>query len=375
MSSDKIAQPLVISGEVESPQRTVQRKFEIKAILIPILLLLVTLSPGIGSGVGITASKAITGGLVLLLTLPGVAASLLNMNRTKGRLILLGFLTMSVLNIFVAMANHLLLSYWLRLAFGSYVFGAMALTTSYYANTPNRRHNLWVWLVIFLTLASFSQWFFTASSTIGLEESLESRSIGAKAGPLVATMILLPAVGKFLLKSLWLVLGFYSNVFLLILSISRTNYILLGVGILYSLVFIHRKFIRAILFLCFVLGLGLILLNTPVYDLVAQRFSHVGKDESSLARIDQAKSAIAIGLGGNFQTLLFGKGFGSPYKVQYKLTRAGGYPHHDTLEFMPPHNDYAARILYCGLTGGNITFCNIRIYIFYCHKKVYPGQY
>jgi O-antigen ligase len=364
--TDKLTHPEVGHQNPEAHiNLDIVRKLEIKPILIPILLLFLTLSPGVG-GAGITISKAITGGLIFLLTFPAIVASCLNMNKTKGRLVLLGFLLISVLNIFVALANHLSIGYWLRLAFGSYVFAATTLTVSYYANTANRRHNLWVWLVILLTLASLSEWLFAARFS-GIEEVIDSRGVGGKAGPLVAAMTLLPAFGNLLLKSVWLSMGFYSNVLLLMLSGSRTNYILLVVGILYSILFIRHKFSTRLLYIVILIAVGLIMVSSAAFEKVTYRFSIINKDESTLARLDQANSAIATVMRDNFVTVLFGKGFGAPYKVNYRLTRAAGVTKFDETQLMPPHNDYAARFLYCGLIGlaSEILLFLIIGYVFY----------
>jgi hypothetical protein len=339
---------LMDHGDRDIPDSASRKGIEIKPIIIPILLILLSVSPGIGSGMGVTAGKAITGGLLLLLTFPAVAATFVNANKVKGRLIMMAFFLMTVLNVFVAMANHLSLSYWLRLGFGSYTFVATLMAVTYHADTPNRRHNLYIWLVIFLTLFSIYHLFFTTSPA-GLEEAIEERSFGVAAGPLVAAMLILPAFGNLLLKSLWLSVGFYANILLLILGCSRTNYILLGIGFLYSILFIQRRFIKRFAYLIAVMILGVIFINIPgVYDQMAFRFEMAGKDESSLRRIDQARSAAAA-VSENFQSLLFGKGYGTPYNVRYKL--ANPYSSLAKKEIMPPHNDYACRLLYCGVTG------------------------
>jgi hypothetical protein len=350
--NDSLASNTAVNSlDIDIANNAASKNIEIISIWIPILLLIITLSPGIGSGEGITLSKAITGGLIVLLTLPGIAASLINLNKFKGKGVLLAFLMMTILNILVAMSNHLSLSYWLRIGFGSYVFVATILAVTYYANTANRRHNLWVWLVIFLTLYSCSRWVF-AFDPSGFEEAIEARSFGAKAGPLVATMVLLPALGNLLLKSFWIFAAFYSNLALLILSCSRTNYILLGVGTLYTILFVQHGFIKRFLYLFFITMLGVIFMNLPgVYEQMVFRFAWAGKDESSLRRMDQTLSAIKAS-SENFQSLIFGKGYGTPYKVRYKLARAGGFPFsRDEIEIMGPHNDYACRLLYCGLFG------------------------
>lgn len=346
LSADKISDDG--KREINTDART--KRIEIRPILIPILMLLICLVPYQGGGF-VSLTKVVTGAIVVLLSLPAVVASLFYKNKVKGQLLLLLFLSMTLLNFLVGMANNVAFSWWIKLAFGSYIFTAMIFTVTYYARTPNQRRNLWMWLVIMLTVASFFDYLFAATTT-GIAEAWEERNIGGSPWPTVAAMLLLPALGKILFKSLWLSAGFFANIMLMILSSSRINFMILGMGVLYTIFFVAKGFSKRFFSVFFFLVLGLIVVSTPIYNRMYQRFSVATQDDSVINRLDQAVSA-AYNVSGSIPALLLGKGFGVRWKSYpgafFGRSPGGSGPSRTNLD--PPHNDYACRLLYCGLIG------------------------
>jgi hypothetical protein len=331
------------------------RRLEIKPLLIPIFMLLLCLVPYKGGGF-ISPLKFATGALGVLLSLPAVVAAFLNKIKVKVQLLLLVFLTMTLLNVIVGLAYNVNFSWWIKLSFGSYIFVAMIFTVSYYAKTPNQRHYIWMWLVVILTLTSFVDYVF-AISTTGLGEAWEERSIGSSPWSVVAVMMLLPSFGNKLFKSPWLSVGFFSNAILMILSSSRINFMILGMGLLCFIIFVARGFGSRLFFIIFLAVMGFIVIVSPIYERMYYRFSIASEDSSVINRLDQAISA-ALNVTGSFSTLLLGKGYGVTWKsypgVFFK-DLAGGHGFNrmtpGTINRDSPHNDYAARLLYCGLTG------------------------
>jgi len=331
------------------------RRLEIRPILIPILMLLLCLVPYKG-GAQVSLLKVLTGGIGVLLSLSAVVAAFLSKNKVRGQLLFLAFIIMTLANVIVALANNVAFSWWIKIAYGSYIFTAMIFTVSYYARTPNQRHNLWMWLVIILTLASFVDYLFAASTT-GIGEAWEERSIGGSPWPIMAAMMLLPALGKILFKSPWLSAGFFSNVVLMILSSSRIAFMILGMGILYTIFFVVKGFGKRSLYLIFFIVMGLILIATPIYDRMYYRFSVASEDRSVIQRLDQALSA-ASNVTNSFPAFLFGRGYGVAWKNYPGAYFRSLTDNHGLSRMTPgrigtqsPHNDYACRLLYCGLTG------------------------
>jgi O-antigen ligase len=319
-------------------------------IIFPIfLILLLCVLPFRGPTLNL--GKIFIGIGLFLLTLPGLLAAIVNKVRISGRLILLGFLVACMLNIFNALAYHLSMGKWFRLGFGTYIFVAMVFFVAYKANTITRRYQLWFLLVIFLSFSSYLDFFLLAK--YGLAEVYQDRMAGYHPGPMVAMMILFPILGNVLAKKKWLILFFCSNLFLLILTSSRGTYITVAVAAIYTFIFIQKKFSYRLLFLFLIIILGSVIIVTPIYHRMTKRYisATTGQDASLLGRFDEARDAVKEAAK-TWPTLLIGKGFGSPYKVDYLLAGPGkeaqtakGY------NIEAPHNDYAARFLYCGLFG------------------------
>lgn len=311
-----------------------------------IIILLLCMVPDIP---GLAIAKIPIAIFLLFLTLPAVLAALSFKIGVVGRGVFLALLLVTVLNIFNALVYHAPILRWLRMAFCSYIFVAIFFYVNLKLNTPSRRAHMWKLLVIFISFASFLD--FIAVARYGLAQTFEQRAAGGHAFTLTALMLLFPILGTALAKKKWLLVCFGANMLLLFLSSSRGVYLIIFMGIIYTLVFIQKRFSYRFFFFLFVIIVGAVLINTPIYDRMADRFSSAREgDTSTMARVDEALSVVSI-VRKSPVTLLFGKGFGVPWKPEYRLSLGrepelpGGYMSNT------PHNDYAARLLYCGLVG------------------------
>ncbi|MFA4901976.1 MAG: O-antigen ligase family protein [Desulfobaccales bacterium] len=326
----------------ETPEK-VDRGF----LTMPCIILLLCMLPDIP---GLAITKIPIAILYSCLTLTAVLGALTGKIRVAGRGVFLAFLLITVLNFFNALVYGAPILRWMRIAFCSYVFASMFFFIVDKINTPYRRDQMWKLLVIFGSLASLLD--FIAVTRYGLAGAFEDRAAGGQGFTIIAFMLILPVLGTVLAKKKWLLFFLIANMFLLFLSASRGAYLIMGAGILYTLFFIQKRFSYRLFFLLFVLMVGTVLINTPVYDRMADRFSSAagGTDNSTMARVDEALSTVNI-VRKNWATLIFGKGYGIPWKPIYTLSMGrepelpGGYMAN------APHNDYAARLLYCGLVG------------------------
>ena len=326
----------------EAPQRVEKGIFT-----LPIIILLLCMVP---DTLGADYAKVPTAVFLLFATLPAVLAAFARKIKVAGRGVFLTFLLITVLNIFIGLAYGAPILRWMRMAFCSYIFVAMFFYVALNINTPARRDHLWKLLIIFISIASFLD--FITVVRYGLAETFEGRAAGGHAFTVTALMLLLPVLGTVLSKKKWLLIFFVANLFLLFLSGSRGTYLIILMGILYTFIFIQKRFAYRLAFLLFILIVGAVLVNTPVYNRMAERFSTVteGGDVSTLRRLDEAKSAVAAVRQG-WASLLLGKGFGIIWKAQFNLS--GGWITELPGGYMSdaPHNDYASRLLYCGLLG------------------------
>jgi len=90
---------------------------------------------------------------------------------------------------------------------------------------------------------------------------------------------------------------------------------------------------------------------TPVYDRMAGRFESVAHgDPSFWARVDEAISSVNF-VRKNPVTLVFGKGYGIPWKPEWKLSMGRQPELPNGYMANCPHCDYAATVLYTGIIG------------------------
>ncbi|MCX5657641.1 MAG: O-antigen ligase family protein [Candidatus Omnitrophica bacterium] len=324
------------AATMESPQQ-IDRGF----LTLPFIILVLCMVPDLP---GLAITKIPVALLLLCLSFPAVLAAFTGKISVIGRGIFLAFLLVTVLNLFNCLVYRAPLLRWMRIAFCSYTFAAMFFFIVQKINTPNRRAHLWRLIVIFASLSSFFD--FITVAKYGLAETFAERAAGGQGFQATALMLIFPVLGTALVKKKWLLVFFIGNLFLLLLTASRGVYLLLIASSLYTLFFIQKRFTYRLAFLLFVIMIGAVLVNTPVYNRMSNRFSRAttGEDPSVQRRINETRDSIAAA-SHTWMTLIFGKGFGIPWKVQEGGELPGGYMEN------APHNDYAARFLYCGLLG------------------------
>jgi O-antigen ligase len=321
-------------------------KVEKGSLTLPFIILLLCMVPDFSL---IAFTKPIVAVILLFYTLSAILAGLGRKIEVVGRNIFLIFLIVTVFNFFNCLAYGAPILRWMRMAFCSYIFVAMFFFIVQRINTSNLRNRLWILLVYFISCASLLD--FIALARQGLESGFEHRVAGGHAFTVTAVMLILPIFGATLEKKRILSILFFINLLLLFLSASRGVYLIILAATIYSFMFIQKRFSYRLLFLLSVIILGTVIISTPIYDRMVVRFESIAEgDTSAWARVDEANSVFKIARQ-SWLTLLFGKGYGIPWKPEYKLSTGretelpGGYMAD------APHNDYAARLLYCGLVG------------------------
>lgn len=285
---------------------------------------------------------------MFLFTLPAIFAAFVNRFRLVGKLILIAFFIVCMLNILLALSGGLSITKWFRLAFGSYIFVGVIFLVGYKADTAERRHLLWVILICLLMVATLFDW--AALIRHGFATTFEKRMMGRRPWALVAAMLLMPAWGNVLRKYKYLLVSFWTNMIVCIMSASRIVYLILFTAMSYTIFIVHKSLAKRIGYIITAILLGGIILATPIYTRMEKRFSTAfgqDADSSVLGRLDEAESAVDAARA-TWKSLIIGKGFGIPWIRRYPRTgivSKAGY----TVDM--PHNDYAARLLYCGLVG------------------------
>jgi len=265
------------------------------------------------------------------------------------RKVFLALILITLLNFFNLVAYQPPILRWMRMAFCPYIFAAMFFYVVYRIDSPASRYHLWKLLVIFISLASFLD--YITVFRYGLAETFEAKAAGGRYFAMTALMILLPIIGSVLARKKWLLLLIIGNMLLLLLSASRGLYLVIMMSIFYVLFFVKKQFSTTILFLLFLIFCGIIMVVTPVYDRMSGRFESIEHgDPSFWARVDETISSVNFA-NKNPVTLVFGMGYGIPWKPEWKLSsgRAPQLPHGYMSD--APHDDYAATVLYTGLIG------------------------
>lgn len=328
------------------PAYAVAQPIEKGVLTQPFIILLLCMIPSIPY---IGFVKPIVAVILMFITLTAVLGAFANKIWLPGRKIFLAFLLLTLLNIFICLAYKGPLLRWSRIAFCSYIFVAIIFYVVHRINTPNRRDLMWRLLVYFISCASLLDIITLARR--GLTDTFEHRAAGGHEFTITALMLLFPIFGSSLKKKGMLTLLFFMNLFLLFLSSSRGVYAIIIVATIYSFIFIQKQFKYRLLFLISILMVSGVIISTPIYDRMTERFASVAEgDNSAWARVDEANSAIAF-VSKSWPSLLFGKGYGIPWKPIYKLSQGRQAELPNGYMANAPHNDYAARILYCGLVG------------------------
>ncbi len=265
------------------------------------------------------------------------------------RKVFLALIFITVLNFFNWMAYQAPILRWMRMAFAPYIFGAMFFYVIYKIDSPERRDHLWKLLVIFISLATFLDYITVAR--LGLAQAYESRATAGTYFSATALMLLMPIIGSELARKKWLLMFIIGDLFLLLLGGSRGKFGIVLMALLYVLLFIKKRFSTKLLYLLFIICCGVFIVITPIYDRIAGRFESIEHgDPSFWARVDEAISSVNF-VKKNPVTLVFGLGYGIPWKPEWKLSmgRDPELPH----GYMSnaPHNDYGATVLYTGLVG------------------------
>jgi len=265
------------------------------------------------------------------------------------RKVFLALIIITVLNFFNCIAYQAPLLRWMRMAFCPYIFGAMFFYVISRIDSPNSRDHLWKLLVIFVFLASFLDYITVVR--LGLAETFEMRATGGAFFSATALMLIMPIFGTELVRKKWLLFVIFGNMLLLFLGGSRGKFLIIIMSIFYVLLFIKKRFSTKLLFSLFIIFCGVFIVITPIYDRIANRFESIAHgDVSFWARVDETISSVTF-VKKNLVTLVFGKGYGIPWKPEYKLSlgRQPELPHGYMSD--APHSDYGATVLYTGLIG------------------------
>ncbi len=315
-----------------------------KCIISMIIILSGCILPVSGTELGL--GKAILGIILVFITLPAVGSAIIHRRNIALQKILLFFLFVWGINLIAAMNNGVLLSRWVRLGFGSYIFVAIIFFVAYKGVNSINRYYLWITLLWFLFFVNYIDIY--SLSTRGLEEAWDQRLLGFHPGPLVATMLLLPTL---MIKNIKLRVMMISNLLLLILSASRAIYVIIIVALYYTIYSMPKGIAKRIMLMLAVSLVGItIVLLTPIYERMSQRFQGAVQltDDSTLRRIDESRSAI-LAASSSWESLILGKGFGAFFISINKLSWRPGNPMRVTIEMA--HNDLATRFFFSGLLG------------------------
>jgi hypothetical protein len=315
-------------------------------IILPILILLLSFLP-VGSPT-LTFEKALVGGLLFFLTIPAVLAGLVGKIRVAARGFLLAFLISALLNIVVVILTQGSFSRWVRYVFGSYIFVAMIFVVASSAKSPQARRQLWMIMALMLGLGGILEGIWQLRQ--GMAYVWEMRALGVQPLTSLAILVLFPALVLLRRGKIWLGAAFLLNVLLLLLSATRGYYIMLMIATAYIIWMVHKEPSKRIMWIISSLVILGLLMTTPIFDRMYQRFSVAieGTDRSTLGRVDEVNSIIKD-VSKSWGYILFGKGLGAPFKVEYLLSHRERAL--DKTALNNPHNEYAARLLYTGITG------------------------
>jgi O-Antigen ligase len=325
----------------DAPAYEIPQKMQKGVLTTPFIILLLCMVPDIPYLAILKPPIAV---ILLFLTFSAVLAAFAHKIRVPGRNIFIILILVTVFNIFNVLFYHGPVLRWMRMAFCPYIFAAMFFFIVQRIDTPDLRNRLWRMLVYFISFASFLD--FIGVARHGLAATFNARGAGGHTFTVTALMLLFPIFGYALVKKKLLLFLFFANLFLLLLSASRGVYLMIFMGTLYTLIFIQKRFTYRMFFVLFILIVGGVIVSTPIYDRMAQRFSAAagGEDTSVLRRMHETKDSIADAYK-TWPTFLFGKGYGTLWKVSVGGDLPGGYMAE------APHNDYSAKILYTGLLG------------------------